>query len=118
MLVVFTAGIGVWPASYAIGSEASSLRLRAKAQGLGWSIYGLGTMVFGVVMPYLYNPDAGNIGSFTGPVYFVFAAVGAVVTFICVPEMKGRSAQEIDQMFDLRLPARKLKHWSGADHSA
>lgn len=115
MLVVSTAGIGIWPASYAIGSEASSLRLRAKAQGLGWFIYGLGTMVFGVVMPYLYNPDAGNIGSFTALLYFFFAGLGAVVTFFYVPEMKGRSAKEIDQMFDLRLPARKFKTWSGRE---
>jgi hypothetical protein len=64
MLVVFTAGIDVWPASYAIGSEASALRLRSKAQGIGWFMYGLGTMVFGVAMPYFYNPDAANIDSF------------------------------------------------------
>jgi MFS family permease len=112
MVVVFTAGIGVWPASYAIGSEASALRLRAKAQGLGWFVYGLGTMVFGVVMPYFYNPDAANSGSKVGFVYFGFAALGVVLTFYFVPEMKGRSAKEIDQMFDLRLPARKFKTWS------
>jgi MFS family permease len=116
MLVVFTAGIGVWPASYAIGSEVSSLRLRSKAQGIGWFVYGLGTMVFGVVMPYLYNPDAGNIGSFTAFVYFAFAGLGAVVSFFFVPEMKGRSTKEIDQMFDLRLPAERFKNWSGDEH--
>lgn len=41
-------------ASYAVASEASSYSVRAKTQGLGWSGYGLGTMVFGLVMPYLY----------------------------------------------------------------
>lgn len=116
MLVVFTAGIGVWPASYAIGSEASALRLRSKTQGIGWFVYGFGTMVFGVVIPYLYNPDAGNIGSFTALVYFVFAGLGAMVTFFFVPEMKGRSAKEIDMMFDMRLPARKFKSWTGHEH--
>jgi hypothetical protein len=41
-------------ASYAVASEASSYSVRAKTQGIGWSVYGLGTMVFGLVMPYLY----------------------------------------------------------------
>lgn len=42
MIVVFAAGIGVWPASYAVASEASALRLRSKTQGIGWISYGLG----------------------------------------------------------------------------
>lgn len=42
MIVVFAAGVGVWPASYAVASEASALRLRSKTQGIGWLSYGLG----------------------------------------------------------------------------
>lgn len=42
MIVVFAAGVGVWPASYAVASEASALRLRSKTQGIGWLAYGLG----------------------------------------------------------------------------
>ncbi|PYH57457.1 uncharacterized protein BO96DRAFT_433612 [Aspergillus niger CBS 101883] len=33
--VITTCGIGVWPTSYAVGGEASSLRLRAKSQAVG-----------------------------------------------------------------------------------
>jgi hypothetical protein len=55
LMVIFFAGIGPWPASYAFASEASAIRLRAKTQGIGWFTYGLGTMVFGVVMPYLVS---------------------------------------------------------------
>jgi len=36
ILVTMVAGLSVWPASYAVGAEASSLHLRAKAQGVGW----------------------------------------------------------------------------------
>lgn len=73
---------------------------------------GEGTMVFGVVMPYLYNPDAGDIGSYTAFFYTGFAGLGVVLVFLYVPEMKGRSPHEIDRMFDLRLPARRFKSWS------
>lgn len=115
LLVIFFAGIGPWPASYAFASEASALRLRAKTQGIAWFTYGVGTMVFGIVMPYLYNPDAGNLGSYTAFFYFGFAGLGVVVTFFFMPEMKGRDAKEIDRMFDLRIPARKFKHWQAGD---
>ena len=111
MSVIFTAGIGAWPATYAVASEASALRLRAKTQGLGWFAYGLGTMVFGLVMPYLYNPDAANLGSKTAFVYFALSGLGAMCGFVILPEMKGRSAQEIDKMFDLKVPTRKFRHW-------
>lgn len=71
-----------------------------------------GTLVFGVATPYLYNPDAGDIGSYSAFLYTFFAGLAVVLTYFFVPEMKGRSAQEIDRMFDLRVPARKFKHWS------
>ncbi|EHA26945.1 hypothetical protein ASPNIDRAFT_140213, partial [Aspergillus niger ATCC 1015] len=34
--VITTCSIGAWPTSYAVGGEASSLRLRAKSQGTGF----------------------------------------------------------------------------------
>ncbi|KAK5166496.1 uncharacterized protein LTR77_008039 [Saxophila tyrrhenica] len=111
LLVLFLAGSGPWPASYAVASEASAICLRAKTQGIGWFTYGLGTLVFGVVMPYLYNPDAANLGSYTAFVYFAIAAIGVTITFFCVPEMKGRTAKQIDAMFEARLPTRKFRSW-------
>jgi len=74
-------------------------------------------MLFGVVMPYFYNPDAADIGSFTAFVYAGFSGLAVALTFFYVPEMKGRSAHEIDKMFDLRLPARKFKSWVEEDSS-
>ncbi|KAM0723777.1 hypothetical protein Q7P37_000767 [Cladosporium fusiforme] len=112
LLVVVAAGIGAWPASYAVASEASSYSVRAKTQGIGWFVYGLGTMVFGLVMPYLYNPDAADLGSYTAFVYFVLSGAGLVGTFFLLPEMKGRSPEEIDKMFVARVPTRSFLHWT------
>ena len=69
-------------------------------------------------MPYLYNPDAANLGSKTAFVYFGLAGIGAVVAFLIIPEMKGRSANDIDKMFNLELPTRKFRGWSNDDSSA
>lgn len=63
------------------------------------------------------NPDAANIGSYTAFFYTGFAGLAVVLTFLYVPEMKGRSAHEIDRMFDLRLPARTFKSWTNSEVS-
>jgi hypothetical protein len=36
-----------------------------------------------------------------------------MVAWWLIPEMKGRSVAEIDQMFELRLGARQFKGWNG-----
>ncbi|KAJ5084385.1 hypothetical protein NUU61_008964 [Penicillium alfredii] len=111
MAIIVVCGMGVWPASYAIVGETSSLRLRAKTQSIGHlTVNGL-TIVFSVVLPYIYNSDAGNLGAKTGFVYSALCLVSLAGTWWAVPEMKGRTAAEIDHMFELRLPAPKFRAW-------
>lgn len=118
ILVVVAAGLGIWPCSYAIGSETSSLHLRAKAQGVGWCTAGASSAVFGFVLPYAFNADQGNLGARTGFIYTGLCAVGWVVTFYCVPEMKGRTPAEIDRMFELRVPTREFEGWRQPEEGA
>lgn len=113
-LVVTVAGTGVWPASYVVAAETSSLRLRARTQGLAWSFNGAISIAFHIGMPYIYNPDALNLGAQTGYVWFGFSAMAFIITYFFVPEMKGRTNAEIDQMFEERVPARKFKSWEGS----
>ncbi|KIW65451.1 hypothetical protein PV04_07710 [Phialophora macrospora] len=112
-LVTFIIALGVWPASYVIGGEASSLRLRARSQGIGWATGGLANFVFSTVTPYIYNADAGNLRSKIG---FVWAGL-CVLTFAAfwylVPEMLGRTPLQLDLMFEQKLPARKFSKWEG-----
>ena len=60
-------------------------------------------------MPYAINPDQGNLG---GKIAFIFGAV-LVVAFVFVwffiPETKGRTYAEIDELWERNVPAR---HWS------
>ncbi|PNY23401.1 Uncharacterized protein TCAP_06660 [Tolypocladium capitatum] len=109
--IAIVSGISVWPASYAVGSEASALHLRAKAQGIGWLTCGVAASLVGFGLPYVFNPDQGNLGAKTGFVFAVVCAIGVVVTFFYVPEMKRRTASEIDCMFDLKLKAREFRNW-------
>lgn len=109
--VVFTCGLGVWPASFALAAETSSLRVRALTQGIGWFASGLATAIFGIILPYIFNPDSGNLKGKTGFVYTRFCVLGAVIAWLWVPEMKDRTVADIDAMFTARVPARKFRTW-------
>lgn len=123
-------------ASYAVASEASSYRVRAKTQGLGWFGYGLGTMVFGFAVPYLYvslvalypwsllciklaanmclsqNPDAAIHR------ICMLCSSRSRAGRVLLPEMKGRSPGEIDKMFAARIPTRSFLHWTNTSSMA
>ncbi|KAL3429890.1 general substrate transporter [Aspergillus tetrazonus] len=98
-LVVTLTGLTIWPASYAFGAEASSLQLRAKTQGLGWLVNCLSNGILGIVLPYIFNDDEGALGAKTGFVYMGFCILSLAVAWRIVPEMKDKTAMEIDQMF-------------------
>ncbi|KAF2200888.1 proton myo-inositol cotransporter [Delitschia confertaspora ATCC 74209] len=115
MLVITICSLGVWPCSYALGSETSSLHLRAKSQGIGWFISSTSTAVWGVALPYIFNPDQGDLKAKTGFIFAATCAAAAVVSWCCVPEMKGRSAREIDRMFELGLGAREFGGYVGEE---
>ncbi|GKT67016.1 maltose permease [Colletotrichum tofieldiae] len=113
ILIIVVCGMSVWPASYAIMGETSSLRLRAKTQGIGGVAQQGSSVVMSIVLPYAYNPDAGHLGAKTGFIYVGLCALGVALCWFFLPEMKGRNVMEIDHMFNLRLPARKFEKWRG-----
>ncbi|KAF4461921.1 maltose permease [Fusarium albosuccineum] len=104
--IIVVAGLGVWPCSYAISAEVSSLHLRSKAQGIGWFTASSSASIFGFVLPYIFNSDQGNLGAKTGFVFAGFCVLALVGVYYQVPEMKGRTQAEIDHFFDLSRPAR------------
>ncbi|CAG8164161.1 unnamed protein product [Penicillium salamii] len=111
MIVTTVSGLGSWPASQVIVSETSSLKLRSQTLAIGWFTAGVSTGVFAIVLPYIYNVDRGNLRAKIGFVMSGIAAVGSVLVWLFVPEMKDRTAMEIDRMFALRLPTRAFKGW-------
>lgn len=111
MLTIVVAGVSVWPASFAIAAETSSLQLRARTQGLGWCVSALATAASGLALPYIFNPDEGNLRGKTGFTYLATCLAGAAVAWYLIPEMKGRSVADIDRMFELKLDARRFKSW-------
>jgi SP family general alpha glucoside:H+ symporter-like MFS transporter len=109
MSVIIICGLGAWPAGYAIVGETSSLQLRSLTQGLA-SIAEKGfSITLAIVLPMLFSRDKAALGAKTAFVFCGTSVIGAVLSWLFVPEMKGRSAIEIDQMFEMKLPARQFK---------
>jgi len=113
--ITIACGSGVWPGAYAVMGETSSLAMRAKSQALGGVVQQASSTVMSVVLPYVYNPDAGNAGAKTGFLYVGTCAMGVAMTFFLLPEMKGRSIGDIDEMFELKLKTREFKGWRRED---
>ncbi|KXH28258.1 hypothetical protein CSIM01_09776 [Colletotrichum simmondsii] len=111
--IIIVCGMGAWPAGYAIMGETSSLRLRAKTQGIGGVAQQGSSVLINFLLPLAYNPDAGNWGGKTGIIYVGLCALGVLLSWFFLPEMKGRSVMEIDHMFNIKLPARQFKKWRG-----
>ena len=90
------------------------LHLRAKSQGIGWFTTGAAAGIMGFVLPYIFNPDQGNLKAKTGFVYGGFSAAAVVISWFVIPEMKGRSFVEIDRMFEERVAAREFEGYGRA----
>lgn len=94
--------------AFAILGEASSTTLRAKTISLATATQALCGIVFNFAIPYMVNPDQGNT---KGKVGFVFGGLGLLATMACwvyVPELKGKTFDEIDRLFEAKVPPRKM----------
>lgn len=92
----------------AIAAETSATHLRAHSQGIAFGVNGFFQWLFSFFVPYLFNADAANLG---GKVGFFFAAlsfISLVIGFFEIPDVKGRSFIELDEMFSQRLPTGKF----------
>jgi hypothetical protein len=99
--------MSVGAVGWTIVGEISSSRLRAKTTSLAAISSSLCNMAWSVAIPYLVNAEEANLGPKSGLV-FLGSGFLAVVAFFSVPETKGKTFHELDDMFIARLPARKF----------
>ncbi|OQV06969.1 hypothetical protein CLAIMM_11465 [Cladophialophora immunda] len=92
-------------------TETATARLRVKTIAIGLGLQNSISVMWSFVLPYLFNPDKANLG---GKLGFVFGGL----SFICIgflwwyqPETKGRSYEELDEMFMKRVPAREFRNY-------
>jgi len=106
-IIAYDIGVGVY--SWAVAGEIPSQRLRSYTLGLGQGIAFLGGWLTLFTAPYFINPTALNWGAKYCWIWLVCNVVIAVFAFIFLPETKDRSLEEIDIMFERRVPTMKFK---------
>ena len=110
-LIALVAGLGVWPASYCVSAEISSLRLRAKTQGLTWAVSGVLNFVVSFVIPFIFNTDQGNLRAKIGYIWVAVTFITLVAVYFLLPETFKRSPIQLDVMFEHKLTAKSFKIW-------
>jgi len=101
----------VGPICFVIISEISATRLRSKTIAIATAVQAAATVVTTVAMPYMLNSDEANWGGKAG---FLFGGISLVCFVWCyfrLPESRGRTFEELDILFQRRIPARQFKDY-------
>ncbi|KAK4124780.1 general substrate transporter [Parathielavia appendiculata] len=91
------------------GGEIPTQRLRSYTFGLAAACGFFFAWLTTFTAPYFINPASLNWGPRYGFIWFPSCVVAALWVFFYLPETKGRTLEEIDEMFEARLPARKFR---------
>ncbi|KXT15573.1 hypothetical protein AC579_9958 [Pseudocercospora musae] len=111
--VVYIIGYNGMISSYAwaSGGELPSQRLRSYTFGMAAAVGVFGTWLATFTAPYFINPASLNWGPRNGYIWAPSCFLTAVWVGFYLPEVKGRTLEEVDEMFAARLPARKFRKY-------
>ena len=80
------------------GGEIPSQRLRSYTFGVATAVAFLAAWLTQFTAPYFINPSSLNWGPRYGFIWFPSATIAAIWVYFFVPEVKGRTLEEIDEM--------------------
>ncbi|KAG8407199.1 hypothetical protein J3458_020689 [Metarhizium acridum] len=110
MLIIFTFvyDFTVGPVTYSLVSELSSTRLKSKTIVLARAAYNASNIFVNVMTNYQLSSTAWNWGARTAFFWAGSCLLSVVWVFFRLPEPKGRTYAELDELFEKRVPARKF----------
>lgn len=86
------------PYAWLAGGEIPSQRLRSYTFGLAAAVGFFGAWLTTFTAPYFINPSSLNWGPRYGFIWAPSCIIAAVWVFFFLPELKGRTLEEIDEM--------------------
>ncbi|KAH7026648.1 low-affinity glucose transporter HXT1 [Microdochium trichocladiopsis] len=108
----------IFPCTYMIGfgstmqvvkSEIPHTTLRDKSGLVFWTLANLSNFLVTFTLPYLLSAPYANLGARVGLIYGSISVATVVLIFLFVPEMKNRSLEEVNEMFEAKVPAWRAK---------
>lgn len=107
----FCYDFSVGPVCFVILCECSATRVRAKTIAVATAAQALVAIVMTVAIPYMFNPDEGNVRGKIGFFFGGLSCVSLVWAYFRVPETKGRTYEELDIMFSRGVKTRDFKDY-------
>ncbi|KAK0707960.1 general substrate transporter [Lasiosphaeris hirsuta] len=111
LAVVYIMGYNGMIATYAwiSGGELPSQRLRSYTFGLATAVGFFAAWLTTFTAPYFINPESLGWGPKYGYIWAPSCWISALWVYFFLPEVKDRTLEEIDEMFEARLPARGFR---------
>ncbi|KAF2868472.1 MFS transporter [Massariosphaeria phaeospora] len=97
------------PYAWLIGGEYPNNQQRGYVFGIASALNFMFTWLGTFTAPFFINPAALNWNAQYGYIWFVSCLIMTVFTFFFLPETRDRTLEEIHEMFEANLPARKFK---------
>lgn len=101
-------GLGQGPVLWALGTEIPSQRLRSQTVGTASGLNFVANWAVSFFTPYFINPDKLGWGPKYGYIWGGSNLILAIWAFFFVPETKGRSLEQLDELFEKGVSARKF----------
>ncbi|RSL39780.1 hypothetical protein CEP54_016259 [Fusarium duplospermum] len=112
MTIIFVIGwtCGWSPNSHILSAEIPNQRLRDMSYSAGSVVNVTMQFVTALTLLYLLFPPYANLQSKVGFIYGSFAVLAVLFTYFYIPEVQGRTLEEIEQLFAMNIPFRQFKH--------
>ncbi|KKY24295.1 putative mfs alpha-glucoside transporter [Phaeomoniella chlamydospora] len=108
LLFNFVYNIGLGPIVYVLIAELPNTRIRGKTLGIACFVPHILSIAITAGLPYAMSTAEANWGAKTA---FLFAGLSIIVlvwAFFYLPESKGRTFEELDILFERKIPARRF----------
>lgn len=96
---------------FVLNGEVPSTKLRSKTIAFATAIQALIFIAATVALPYMLNPENGNLRGKTGFIFAAFSTVCCVWVYFRLPETANRSFEELDIMFHKKVPTRQFANY-------
>ncbi|KAI0200740.1 MFS transporter [Astrocystis sublimbata] len=97
------------PFAWLLGGEYPNSALRGYCFGVATALNFLGNFLGTLTAPYFINPASLGWGPKYGYIWFASNTIVAVFAYLFLPETRDRTLEEIHEMFEKNVPARKFK---------
>lgn len=95
--------------AFVLLGETSSMGLRAHTTALATATQAVLGIAMNIAIPYMVNPDEGDLKGKVGFVFGGLALIGTFGSWFFIPELKGRTVAEIDILFAQRVSPRHMR---------